>query len=407
MKSRTPLLLFALLGLIASLGSTYVHYNLLVDGSYSSFCDVSATVSCTQAYLSPYGSFLGVPVALLGTLFFALVLAIAALSGRRTPQAGESGPGYIFALSTIGLAFVFYLGYAAFFVLHAFCILCVTTYVAVIGLFLVSARATSFPITTLPSRAGRDVRALAASPVALVIAALFVVSAVTVIAAFPTEQAATQTAARSVAELTPLTAEQKAEIEKWWDLQPKVDVPVPADGAKVLMVKFNDYQCPPCRQTYEAYAGVIEKWTRAGQFKFVLKHFPLEGECNGAAPGGVHAAACEAAGAVVMARAKNDGSAEKLEHWLFTNQASLTPASVKEGAREVAGIPDFDQKYPNALLEVRNDAGMGVMLGVKSTPTFFINGHMLPGGQDPRLIDAVIELEMNRATSAPKPPPAQ
>ena len=40
---------------------------------------------------------------------------------------------------------------------------------------------------------------------------------------------------------------------------------------------------------------------------------------------------------------------------------------------------------------------MGVMLGVKSTPTFFINGHMLPGGQDPRLIDAVIELEMKRA----------
>ena len=48
---------------------------------------------------------------------------------------------------------------------------------------------------------------------------------------------------------------------------------------------------------------------------------------------------------------------------------------------------------------MKNDAGMGVMLGVKSTPTFFINGHMLPGGQDPRVIDAVIDLEMKRATS--------
>jgi protein-disulfide isomerase len=241
------------------------------------------------------------------------------------------------------------------------------------------------------------------SPLALGIAALFVVGAVTVMAAFPKEQSGEQGPAQAAVALTPLTSEQKADVEKWWDVQPKVDVPVPSDGAKVVMVKFNDYQCPPCRQTYEAYAGVIEKWTRAGQFKFVLKHFPLEGECNGAAPGGVHAAACEAAGAVVMARAKNDGSAEKLEHWLFRNQLSLTAASVKEAAREVAGIADFDSQYPNALVEVRNDAGMGVMLGVKSTPTFFINGRLLPGGQDPRLIDAVIDLEMVRATSGPKP----
>jgi protein-disulfide isomerase len=70
---------------------------------------------------------------------------------------------------------------------------------------------------------------------------------------------------------------------------------------------------------------------------------------------------------------------------------------VKAAARDVAGITDFDAQYQSALLQVRNDAGMGVMLGVKSTPTFFINGRMLAGGQDPRLIDAIINLEMTRA----------
>ena len=35
---------------------------------------------------------------------------------------------------------------------------------------------------------------------------------------------------------------------------------VPADGAKVVVVKFNDYQCPACRQTYLAYKGLKEKW---------------------------------------------------------------------------------------------------------------------------------------------------
>jgi uncharacterized membrane protein/protein-disulfide isomerase len=397
-----PLVLLAVLGLGASLTSSYVHYKLLVDRSFSSFCDVNATVSCTQAYLSSYGSFLGVPVALGGVFFFALVLAIAALSGRKTPQAGESAPAYIFALSTIALAFVLYLGYASFFVLHTVCILCVITYVSVIAVFLVSGAATSFPMATLPKRAGRDVRTLASSPAALAIAALFVVGAVTVIAAFPKEQAADEAAAHTPAEFPPLTPDQKAQLEKWFDLQPKVDVPVSTDGAKVLMVKFNDYQCPPCRLTYEAYGPLIEKWTKTGQFKFVLKHFPLDSECNGAS-GVVHPAACEAAAAVVLARRKNDGSAEKLEHWLFSHQGPplLTPDEVKGAARDVAGITDYDAKYAEALREVRNDAGMGVMLGVKSTPTFFIDGHMLPGGQDPRAIDAVIELEMKRATSEP------
>jgi uncharacterized membrane protein len=400
MKYRMPLVLFALLGLGASLTSTYVHYNLLIDRSFSSFCDVSSTVSCTQAYLSSYGSFLGIPVALGGVFFFAVVLAIAALSGRKTPQAGESAPAYIFVLSTIALAFVLYLGYASFFVLHTVCILCVTTYVSVIAIFLISGAATSFPMTTLPKRAGRDVKTLASSPAALAIAALLAVGGATVIAAFPKESAADAAAASAPAEFPPLTAEQQGQLEKWFDVQPKVDVPISPDGAKVLMVKFNDYQCPPCRQTYEAYGPLIEKWNKTGQFKFVLKHFPLESECNGGA-GAVHPAACEAAAAVVLARRKNDGSAEKLEHWLFTHQGPplLTPKQVKEAARDVAGIADYDAKYAEALTEVRNDAGMGNMLGVKSTPTFFINGRMLAGGQDPRAIDFIIDLEMRRATS--------
>jgi uncharacterized membrane protein len=398
MKSRLPLMLFALLGLGASLTSSYVHYNLLVDRSFSSFCDVNATVSCTQAYLSPYGSFLGVPVALAGVFFFAIVLALAAMSGRKTPQAGESAPAYIFALSTIGLAFTLYLGYASFFILHAVCILCVTTYVSVIAIFIISGGATSVPMTSLPARAGRDLKTLVSSPAALAVAALLAVGAISFNMLFPKETAA-EAAAQAPADYPALTEQQKAEVEKWWDVQPKVDVPVPSDGAAVLMVKFNDYQCPPCRQTYEAYGPLLAKWAKTGKFKFVLKHFPLDAECNGAAPGGPHPAACEAAAAVVMAHRKNDGSAEKLEHWLFANQGPplLTPAQVKTAARDVAGITDFDAKYASTLVEVRNDAGMGAMLGVKSTPTFFINGHVLPGGQDPRLIDAVIDLEMRRA----------
>ena len=131
--SRNLLLACAALGLAASSTSSYVHYQLLTQPSYTSFCDVNETVSCTQAYLSRYGSFMGVPVALAGVTFF---VAGARARGRRPRgrrHAAESAPGYIFALSTVGLAFVLYLGWASYVVLKAFCLLCAITYVAVIA----------------------------------------------------------------------------------------------------------------------------------------------------------------------------------------------------------------------------------------------------------------------------------
>src|SRR5262245_1683853 len=130
-SARTWLLVFATLGLAASSVSSYVHYKLLTDVSYTSFCDVNTRVSCTEAYLSPYGSFWGIPVALFGVVFFAVVLAMVAFGGRRTSPARDTVPGYVFALSTIGLAFVLYLAWASYFVLGAFCILCAITYVSV------------------------------------------------------------------------------------------------------------------------------------------------------------------------------------------------------------------------------------------------------------------------------------
>src|SRR3954471_14186725 len=115
--SRRLLLAFAAFGLAAASTSTVVHYKLLTNPGYTSFCDVSATVSCTEAYLSRYGSFLGVPVALLGVIFFASILLLAAMVGRPASSSRENAPAYIFAISTVGLAFALYLGWSSYVVL--------------------------------------------------------------------------------------------------------------------------------------------------------------------------------------------------------------------------------------------------------------------------------------------------
>src|SRR5918995_1124807 len=133
-KSRTLLLAFAVVGLGASSVSSYVHYKLLTNPGYSSFCDVNTTVSCTEAYTSQYGSFMGVPVAIAGVVFFGLVLAITVFAGSSRSANREIAPAYIFVLSTIGLAFALYLAWASYVVLKVFCILCAVTYVSVIAI---------------------------------------------------------------------------------------------------------------------------------------------------------------------------------------------------------------------------------------------------------------------------------
>jgi protein-disulfide isomerase len=130
--------------------------------------------------------------------------------------------------------------------------------------------------------------------------------------------------------------------------------------------------------------------------KVITKHYPLEGECNPGVPGGGHLAACEAAAAVIMAQAK--GASEKMEEWLFSHQGPpiLTPAQVKDAARDVAGITDFDAQYPAALKEIRADAALGERLKVNSTPTFFINGRRLPQAVAAQYMNTLIDIELKR-----------
>jgi uncharacterized membrane protein/protein-disulfide isomerase len=390
-----------LLGLASASASAWVHYRLLNDPTYSSVCDVSSTVSCTDAYASRFGSVAGVPVAVLGVLFFVLVLGIIALC-KRSPSAAPNLPGYLFALSTLGLAAVLYLAYASFFVLKTVCLLCVGTYIAIVGLFLLSGAATRLPMTSLPRRAASDLRTLVKTPAALSAVLAFAAAAVAIIAFFPGQPVAAHVApaaaqsASAAAPATPALSETAVQqLEQLLTQSSRVPIMVPKDGAVVLLVKFNDYQCPPCRQTYMEYKPVLAKYQQQqpGKVKMVTKDYPLDPECNTFAPKGTHTAACEAAVAVRLAGEK--GRTEAMEEWLFTNQPSLTPESVRQAVRTVGNVADFDARYPTTLELVRADIAQGAQLKVQGTPTFFMNGIRLPNLRA-EYLDAAIAWELGK-----------
>jgi uncharacterized membrane protein/protein-disulfide isomerase len=387
--SSALLVIFGLLGFAASGTATWVHYQLIRDPGATSFCDISARISCRQAYLSQFGSFAGAPVALWGLCFFALVLLLL-WGGSRSARVRENSPGYIFALSTIGLAFVLYLAYASFFILKEICPLCVTTYLAVLGLFLASGAANTASMSSLVGKATRDLRALVVTPFALVIAVIFVGGAASAIAFFPRPED------RPVIAAQPLTDEQKGDLERWWNVQPRVALPISSGGAKVLLVKFSDYQCPACRATYFAYEPLLAKYKdRPQDFKYVLQHFPLSSECNPAVKVVVHPASCTAAAAVVMARPK--GTADKLNDWLFVHQDELSPSVVRGAARDVGGITDFNADYSAALEQIKNEGALGGSLHIDQTPTYFLNGRKIAPAITSEAMDFLIQLELKSA----------
>jgi uncharacterized membrane protein/protein-disulfide isomerase len=432
--ARTLVIILAALAFVASASSLYVHYRLLADPSYTSFCDVSETVSCEAVMTSRFGYVAGVPVAAGGAIWSALVLILAAVGMRSASVPGSPGgpgpasakgyggsaiapakaekarpaaiddraarvAGYVFILSTIGLAAVLYLGYASFFVLRQMCPLCLTMYVAVIGLFIVSGGAAG-DLSALPGRLGEDLRAAFGSALPASLTVGWAIVAVALVLLFPREELATATIVSDSAAAAPtetLGSEEVTQFESWLAVQPRAELGVPANGARVVVVKFNDYQCPACRQAYIAYKAIQQKYESQypGQVAFVNVDYPLESECN---TGGIHSAACEAAVAVRLARARNRD--REMEAWLFDNQATLTRDTVKEGLAEIAQVTDFDAQYNTTLEAVRTDAQLGQKLQINGTPTFYINGIRIGSTLRPSYFDAAIAYELKRAQGA-------
>ena len=116
--------LFVVIALIASAGvavssfSLYHHFSTSETG----FCNFGESFNCDLVNRSQYSTVLGMPVALIGILGYFLILALATLS-----RAKEETPILLLLLSSAGLGFALYLTYIEGFVLHAWCILCLSS----------------------------------------------------------------------------------------------------------------------------------------------------------------------------------------------------------------------------------------------------------------------------------------
>lgn len=401
---RRVIIALALAGLAAAAASAWVHYRIEHDPAYASFCDVNARVSCTDVYLSRFGSVGGVPTALFGAFWFGLVALLTVTAGRGSTELARSVGGYLLVLSTVGLAAVLFLAYESFFVLRTLCLLCVTAHVAVAGIFVAVSTVGAVPLASLPGRLLADVRQLVRKPASLGVAGGCLAIAALAVLPFLGGPAAPALPAASASSgaAPPGSADAESEFVRFWNAQPRVDLPVPRDGAQVLVLKFNDYQCPSCARSHFLYAPIFARYASShpGAVRQVSIDYPLDPECNEQTPFARHMGACEAAVAVRLAR--REGRGDEMARWLYENQATMSRETVREGLAEVAGMTDFDDLYDTVLEEVRADIAMGPLIGIEATPTYVVNGVVINAALPPNILDAAIALEL-AAEARPSP----
>lgn len=161
------------------------------------------------------------------------------------------------------------------------------------------------------------------------------------------------------------------------------------DGVK--MVIYADFQCPACSTEH---AVVAQAWSAiSSKVQMVYRHFPLTGTHPHAWKAATYA---EAAG--------KQGKFWEMYDLLFINQtywAGMSSVDAEfDGYLGQLGL-DLEQAHQdmqsNDLIQkIRNDQRSGTRSGVRSTPTMYLDGRMVP---TPRTAVELVSM-INRAVEA-------
>lgn len=138
MRTAYWMLALAVLGMLFSAYGLQLHY----DGG-ESVCNVNDRFNCDTVNKSSWSMFLGIPVALLGLLAYAAVFLLVLKREAVMETLAFTGRDfwlYLSLLVTLMFAFQLYLTLAEVFFIKAYCIVCLGSQAAILGLLVLSWR---------------------------------------------------------------------------------------------------------------------------------------------------------------------------------------------------------------------------------------------------------------------------
>ncbi len=161
-------------------------------------------------------------------------------------------------------------------------------------------------------------------------------------------------------------------------------------GAKITLVEFADFQCPACGAAHPALQKILT--TYKGKINFIYRYFPLSQHKNGM----LSAEAAEAAGEQGKFWEMHDMLYENQNEWAESDSAS----DIFQGYAKKLGLNT--DSFSKSLLSdktksiVQKDEDDGVLLGVDSTPTIFINNQKFENAATYDNLSAQIETELKK-----------
>ncbi|HXW57163.1 MAG TPA: thioredoxin domain-containing protein [Candidatus Cybelea sp.] len=146
-------------------------------------------------------------------------------------------------------------------------------------------------------------------------------------------------------------------------------------NARITVVEFADFECPHCRELHTILKSVEEHYP---QVRFVYKDFPISQ---------LHPWAETAAIGARCAFRQSPDAFWKMHDLIFDNQEAISPENVFDQLVGFAGQIGLNSdsfktclSSPEAKQAVDANHADGVALNINNTPTLFINGRMLVGG---------------------------
>ncbi len=136
-----PWLALALSGFPGSAIAAYLTYSRLADQPTA----CGGVGQCELVQTSEYSDIAGVPVALMGLLYFVVISGLAWLRLAQAPPALQWGGPLALSLSLAATAFVAYLTYVELFILEAICPWCVGLAAVTVASLLFSIWAAVYP----------------------------------------------------------------------------------------------------------------------------------------------------------------------------------------------------------------------------------------------------------------------
>ena len=165
--------------------------------------------------------------------------------------------------------------------------------------------------------------------------------------------------------------------------------------APVTLEEFGDFQCPPCGKFSEFVEELLKEYN--SRLRVVFRNFPLSG----------HEHAREAALAAEAAGLQ--GKFWEMHDTLYREQETWTKApNVRELFESYAGTIGLDVAQfkkdidgDKARERVDSDRALADFLGVKATPTLFINNRPVdPKDKNPEGVRAAINAALNEKSQS-------